>query len=545
MIDTIVLRIHNIKDPRHNHFHIAEFLDKPTSNGVSSWRKVVNVEEIEKLPNTVRYDYIKYFDTGKERAYRHRNKLNVDSSHYLCTYLIDRDADFIEFNFSIPKYLNGHNVSQFIPEAYGTKDFSMAYSNDFQNARTKLYGYLIKFLHSFFKKTFGTLEYDLKYIEINRVDLCFNQIFRTKEEALQYFEYQTRITKKNVRKTSDLMNSLQWDTTISFKSKPYSFKIYHKGTEFSKNDARKLQMLNSELKTQEFDIMYLQNYADRILRYEATFRPRYLSNIYRRKIFRRKSKEYKEDMKLYKKLHSLTRGGTRYTIPVDKNGNEVKANTRGNLNDKKIFKHKQLLTKSDKTFYRTFSKHLKRTNRFYMDIDHKTRINATEHSYDLRTLTWTNSAKFSEMLLAYLVDDFKKMCDEFIIKNLDDISSIYKKIDLYNTNLKRKKDNLKFLNPAILSKEEKADLKKPLLNQKRLVVFYEMIQKYGSIDILKKKCRYEDRTFYRLKADMKAIGVENTMATQFALDINVPFDYTRYNYELMNNMNRILKSYSF
>src|SRR5690606_27955484 len=76
---------------------------------------------------------------------------------------------------------------------------------------------------------------DYNYIEIRRIDLCYNQHFETKEEALMYLENQKKLKKEKNYNTKSQTKSFGTThaQTTSFGS---YFKIYHKGSEYSKSD---------------------------------------------------------------------------------------------------------------------------------------------------------------------------------------------------------------------------------------------------------------------------------------------------------------------
>lgn len=248
MIDTIVLRIHNIKI---NHLLMNNILKE---NFISAKTRYTNGETLDKKA-------IFYGDTNKILPIAIHTTMKIPSSHYTLNLRPNFERDFIEFNFSIPKFIYSTNVLQFIDKS----DTSPEFTHD----------KLLHFLHKFFATYFSVMP-DNQYIEINRLDFCFNQIFDTKENALRYLEEQKNINIKNARsdsnkfvaysETDDL--GVQTSQTIFYKTKDYSFKIYHKGSEFQKNDLKQLLKANPfKLHLQE-----LSDLADRILRYELTAR---------------------------------------------------------------------------------------------------------------------------------------------------------------------------------------------------------------------------------------------------------------------------------
>lgn len=248
MIDTIVIRVHNISV---NHLLMNNILKE---NFIQAKTRYTNGETLDKKA-------IFYGDTNKILPISIHTQMKIPSSHYTLNLRPNFERDFIEFNFSIPKFIYSTNVMQFIDMA----DHSPEYT----------YDKLIHFLENFFNRYF-TIKPDNKYIEINRIDLCFNQIFDTKENALRYLEEQKSINIKHARSDSNKFVAysesddlgVQTAQTIFYKTKDYSFKIYHKGSEFAKNDLKQLLKANPF----KFHLQELHDLADRMLRYELTAR---------------------------------------------------------------------------------------------------------------------------------------------------------------------------------------------------------------------------------------------------------------------------------
>lgn len=63
-----------------------------------------------------------------------------------------------------------------------------------------------------------------------------------------------------------------YKTSLMYKTENYAFKIYHKGEEFEKHDAKELHKARRHKGNDGIDIMELQNWANRVLRYEVSFR---------------------------------------------------------------------------------------------------------------------------------------------------------------------------------------------------------------------------------------------------------------------------------
>lgn len=247
MIDTIILRIHDlIKYPA-----TVNILNKGKSN--ASTQFFANKKTVEDMENK-QLNSIFYHGSDHIDLVNHRNTMTIPSSHYELAYKIDFKADYIEFNFSIPKYKWGSNLFQFI--SYYIQDPRTDYKN------------LMNFIQSFKQRLMDNIsDYD---IEINRLDFCYNQFFVTKEELSRYMEIQEKAFEKKARSSGSFKK--YGKETLMLVTDRYSFKTYHKGPEFRKNDYRKL----SENNKKSLDLQKMVQIADRTLRYELTVRSSYM-----------------------------------------------------------------------------------------------------------------------------------------------------------------------------------------------------------------------------------------------------------------------------
>ncbi|HEY8657511.1 MAG TPA: phage/plasmid replication protein [Hanamia sp.] len=202
------------------------------------------------------------FENSKIRAILHhdsdsiiplskRAALHIPSSNYDLSYFYNITQDFITFEFSIPKYLYGTNIVQFV--RFFSQDCDV------------IYDLLIDLVNGFFRKyTYEPI--DMADVELTRLDLCYNQFFNSKYDALSYLGEQKELLSKFCRNSKNDFRT--YDTSLLYVTKRYSFKIYHKGTEFKKNDRKELIKKNPT----KHSLDDLQDISDRILRYEITFR---------------------------------------------------------------------------------------------------------------------------------------------------------------------------------------------------------------------------------------------------------------------------------
>lgn len=254
MIDTIVIYINNLdKYPT-----IYEKFYSPVQGKNSVTTAMVDKETGEIIESNQMAVNI-YHDTNRVLPLSHRSNINLPSSHYSLSYFVNTSRNRLEFNFSIPKYLFGTNILQFI--------------NLYDQNAYYTFSELQLFLYKFFKEQF--IQEPLKEdVEINRIDLCYNQFFNSKDEALQYLDKQKELLVKYARSSKN--NYRTYDTSLMYVTRRYSFKIYHKGEEFYKHDYKEMVRMGNP---KDYDLMFLQQQADCILRYEMTFRNSFINYL--------------------------------------------------------------------------------------------------------------------------------------------------------------------------------------------------------------------------------------------------------------------------
>lgn len=260
MIDTIVLRINNLS----KYSKIYEQFYKPSKKKGDITIAVVdeNTGEISERAKTSAYIY---HDTNRVLPLTYRSTFNIASSHYTLSYSLNNSNDFLEFNFSVPKYLFGTNLFQFV--------------NNFSQDSDLTFKSLILFLKKFFKENF--LEMPIfEDVEIHRIDCCYNQFFNSKNDALHYLDLQKELLVKYARSSRN--NFRSYDTSLMYITKRYSFKIYHKGTEFRKHDYNSILKAGNPF---NYPLSEFLEKSDCILRYEMTFRKSYINYLFRHYFF--------------------------------------------------------------------------------------------------------------------------------------------------------------------------------------------------------------------------------------------------------------------
>jgi len=147
---------------------------------------------------------------------------------------------FIECSFA--KYDKGNNVE-------------MIYPHDLLSIGDRLYRELCEHL-SYALPSISTWP-------VYRLDVCYNWLFDSHDEALYAMDFIQRIDYPRKKK-------LLWDTSVMYQGTAYSVKFYLKGDEFLKHDFKEIDPARA---------FSLQQWAKRILRYEVGLRRVYLSNF--------------------------------------------------------------------------------------------------------------------------------------------------------------------------------------------------------------------------------------------------------------------------
>ncbi len=292
MIDSIVFRIHNLQV----HQPLVKFLDRSGLQGTGisgkQYDDPVAASEMFQRKIHMKQIFVDY-ESGKTRYFAYRGWL--PSHHYDLAYAINYDRDFIEFNFSIPKYLYGTNVFQFVRHYYD-KGFADTRFLDLDKLKDFVYDDLRAFLNWFFSKELNSLV-NQYYVQLFRLDLCYNKIFNTPQDAKIYLADLLRIKKKYSRRDSSNLSS-HYDS-IYVVTPDYTFKVYPKGDEFRKHDKTKLlKIWDSQL------LEKVEALADRMLRYELEVKPKLMSQLFNRFIFRKDQDEWKLGLKYYRGILS-------------------------------------------------------------------------------------------------------------------------------------------------------------------------------------------------------------------------------------------------
>lgn len=505
MIDTIVLRVHDLR----RHSDLVSFVNT-NFNGTTKNTAYLTEEEAGVIRNSPAIDgktYIDYFwnsNSGTHLVrFKSQEKMNC-SGHYYFHVIENIDKDYLEFNFSIPKYYFGTNVLMYVPH-FWNKDFNYYYHSTLHQNLKEAYGRLISFIQFFFKKEFIYENMvDFSLVEVNRIDLCFNQVFDDKRSALEYLEYQKKLRKKNIRENSNSYRG--YETSFMYASKRYSVKVYHKGTEYAKHDRKENERINKEKNFDYFNIDALQAFADRMLRYEVTFRDTMLSYLFNHGVFRKKCPIHKKRYEIFKKVESVKLKNDRTAVKTASKFMFESARKDFIENTPYI-----QIDKGDEDIHKKMSKLLNRKRQFLL----KTNDRIEEYNTNTIRAYFEPRAHFSKQLFNECSKFFLSFIKEFQIKEKPSEAVVSNLIDNYNES-----------NYHRLPKNE-------------MMKFYIMLQNFTFEEILKKGI-YSRATFYRHKSRFAKIGV--TQNNIMLVDkVNAPLDLMSYHTELIYG-NQLIKN---
>lgn len=259
MIDTIILHIYGLQ----KYQPIISYLERDTLKEGSTtiiYDKESGEVYSERIRTNPNRRTILFHDSNKLMLKSVSSTMHLGSSHADIAYRINREVEEprIELNFSIPKAIWHNNVCQFI-------DY-------FSQSAESTYKLLMDFLDKF-RKTEFPMVIQKRDISINRIDFCYNQFFISKEAKQNYLVKQKILADKFRRNGSKIA---QYSSSFMLVTRRESFKVYDKGEEFRAKDYNKLKRLNNP----NLNPDKIKESADRILRYESTFRHSAINDVF-------------------------------------------------------------------------------------------------------------------------------------------------------------------------------------------------------------------------------------------------------------------------
>lgn len=502
MIDTIVIRLHDL----HKYRTLITWLRRQSDKtGYTTELGFINPDETDKIESSSpqqKLKIIKFNKTGEFIAKTEVSKKMNSSHHYAFAFHINFTNDYVEFNFSIPKYKFGSNVLMFVEHSHDLGYFHPFTHHTFTHNAKRTPHLLMGFIHYFLRKEFITHEIDYKDVEINRIDVCYNQVFPSKQAAFLYLKYQKRIRKKHSR--DDESTKMQWDTSFMHKSERSSSKVYHKGTEYKKHDAKEHLKINEAKGFQYFNIDKFQELADRTLRYEITIRYTELNYLFKHNIFRKDDILFKINYKDYQRIGNIKKRNKRISKNI------------GLLPEEKKAEYSQLhpyenISKSDREMFKYVSNLLESIPKFMLEIDEDSKIYNTKTVEDGRCFT----ALFDKKLIFFCLKKLYSFVKEFQLKDLPDEDIVGILIDRYN-----------LTSPKKLAKSV-------------MMRFYAELIKYGTFNEAAVAIKLSRASLFRYKNKFKAIGItaRNIRPNGDEIIPKASIEFSEYHYYLQNNCN--------
>lgn len=492
MVDTIVIRIHDLR----KHHELVRFVNLNFKGSSKHTAEIPRdaVDEIRKSPLADDKFIVDYFRNSKTGThiihYKSQERLNT-SGHYFFHAFENRDRDFLEFNFSIPKYKYGTNILHFARHMWD-KDFVFHNHSSLMYNLNESYGLLISFIKNFFLREFSDMcLIDFSCVEINRIDLAYNQVFDCKKHALEYLEYQKEIRRKHSRK--DINQFREYETSLMYTTHRYSLKIYHKGSEYTKHDRKEHKRINILKGKEYFKINELQSISDKILRYEVTFRDSMLTYLYSNKLFRKSCPQHKARYEIYKSVEASIDKNDRISERIGKISDP-------NKKEKYMTTHPYIkIDPKEQRIHKDIKKLLSRGRQFMLTIDEDVeRFNSETASYGY----FEQRAHFSKSLFKECTKFLRSFVKEFQVSEKPSISVVSDRIDHYNATHYEK------------------------LPKNAMMKFYELLQN-NTFEDIKRKELYAKASYYRYLKRFNEIGITTNNVIDLDL-ICVPADLRNY-----------------
>jgi hypothetical protein len=502
MIDTVEFRIHDLQ----KHKEVAMWLDRKMNKTGKTITTSTGEEEFSVEQKIQFRTFIKYHDTGHEQQIAHFNQLK--SSHYDIAYKIDYIRDFIAFNVSIPKYIYGTNVVLYntSPKA---KEFVYHKHNSIDQNLRESYRRLFSFFDKFFIKQFGGIAIDRRDVEVNRIDICYNQVFSSKEASFDYLNELRKLKKKYARDATNY--SRDWKTSIVYKTERYSFKVYHKGTEFAKNDAKKLRDINNS-GAGKFDVDHYQKFADKILRYEMTFRNSQISYLFMNHLFRKDCYIWKAGVKLWK---------------TSKAKKAVKEN---------YMTYRASLEPHEKHAIDYVNAKINKVKKFYLEDNPKSAKfdDETDESKFLNTPgkpeRFNAASHFSKPLFHLLGKQFCKLLEEFRLHLHENSTSVLTRLDQHNAAIDSHRETLeRYKIPAGDAMYKGVGKKISVQKIKMLLRLLET----ETFEEIAEKGYFSRQTWYNHRRELAQLGVKQS--TLLTVTMPSDLDLANYNQEMIYN----------
>jgi hypothetical protein len=502
VIDTVEFRVHDLT----KHLRVAQWLDRQITR---TGKTVCIVEGEEQWTVEQKVNFrtkLKYHDTGNEHTVAHFNELRSD--HYSIAYKVDYIRDFIAFNVSVPKYVYGTNILLYNRPLKDKNFIYSAHSTIAKNLK-EAYKRLYNFFRRFFFTQFGDIEIDWQDVEINRLDICYNQMFDSKEMAFDYLNHLRKLKKKYARNSTNY--SRDWKTSIVYKTERYSFKVYHKGTEFAKNDAKKLREINESGKDR-FDVSYYQTFADKILRYEMTFRNSQISYLFMNHLFRSDCYIWKEGIKLWK------------TAKAKKADKQNYMTYRAGLekHEKHAIDYVNSMINKVKKFYLQPNA---KSERFDLETDEDKFL-----AFPAKKERFNAASLFSPELFGLLAKQFCTLLEEFKLSKQETSHDVLTRLKMHNDTVDNKRAQLERM--GLPAGHELYRGVGRLISESKIKMLLRLLET-ETFEEIQESNYFTPKTWYNHRKDLAMLGV--TQTAQLNVVTRSDMDLRAYNSELMFN----------
>lgn len=471
----------------------------------------------------------------------------LPSSNYKLRIRADFKKDILSFEFSLPKVFHGHNLAQCVIDPFHSPSF--VYQKDKNDNITfhlqdlaKCFKYYLK---RYLSLQFPGLSIDYSTLFLERIDICYNQYFPTESLLNTHLKHLKSLTPKGCRENPKRL--LPFPTGYFYATDDYSLKIYHKGPEFLKDDSKELKKANKKLDLKDqFDIPFLQNEANKILRYEFMFRAGYLSKLYNNRILRKSDyngvplKDYELLGRLYNKLNVLEHKNllnyeskelkelalqnlkTKITLNTAFGGLTSVGLIRYLISEKKrdLFKMSAEYSILDASkalcyFYDKFSALKDKSRKFYLELSPTDEI---LYQYDKKTnfnfLKTIENVRLDNDIYNVITCRFLEFLNDFKVEIKDDYGVFKDRLIDFNRKQKQGKD-------CALTKKEKSSYKeKDITKMLSLYLALETI----TLKEYKRRIGFSLSTYNRYLKDLNDLGYKkNSLALTYIP--NFTYDY--------------------
>ena len=509
MVDTVHFRIHDLYANK----ELVGFLNQP---GKGQERRV---KVMEGTFDPMKEIFMKriYIDYTAGNSYPEHYKAFIQSHNYEIHYEINYNRDFIEIALSLPKYWFGNNLCQLVDHWF---------DDNFLKFKLNPWWQCTPWGYDRFRTVFnhfldGCLVHPIKkeFIEILRIDICYNLVLRNEADTRFYMSEIESIKRKRWAKTQSGLASFKAgaDTNgIYYSSRDFTFKIYHKGDEFKKHDYHKIKKRFGEEVAKR-----IWEHANCVLRYEMEFRPGMMSQLFVSDLKNHNWNLYRAcaAWRYYDKMgYVKLSDGSKASVDGWTNKAAVSDSTKQPLKKlgpelrKRLSVGKYLLSKDIRFFA---------GGNLSDSLRSETKLNDIVFTNGKPTGGYGFKEVFEYSVFDLCVKKFKEYFDHFQISHIDNLDKIDAAL--------KKNEERSVLEKFLIDKKVYGNLRyHDKLSEGRIKQIILLLKQY-SWDEIKSKELFGKSTFYRYKKFFDNCGIaQKTTNNNFGVD----FSYSRY-YDLI------------